>query len=164
MKFENVIIRIKEILLQKKWTVATAESLTAGLISSYLASISGSSGYLLGGITAYSISVKVEKLGVNKKLAKKYNAYSPKIAEQMAQGASTLFNTHIGIATTGYAEPSPDHTIYIPQAYIALSINGQSYSKQVFAYSLSRNKARKYVAKQALIFLLEVLERETSKA
>ena len=43
-------------------TLAVAESLTAGLVQARVASVSGSSDYFLGGITAYSLDEKVRHL------------------------------------------------------------------------------------------------------
>jgi len=163
MEFENIIAKLKEILIQYKWTIATAESLTAGLMSSYLASISGSSGYLKGGVAAYTIPIKAEILGVDQQMAERCNAYSSEVAKQMVQGVCSLYNTNIGVSTTGYAEPSPEHKIEMPQAFVAISIDGEIKIKQVFAQNLSRNQARNYIAEQALTFLLDELEKQLIK-
>jgi len=163
MKFQKTITRLKEILIQNNWTIATAESLTAGLVSSYLASISGSSGYLKGGVVAYTIPIKAEMLDVDLEMAEKSNAYSPEVAEQMVIGVCDSFDTDLGISTTGYAEPSPDHNIEYPQAFVAISIEGEINHKQIFAPNRSRNKARKSIAKQSIIFLLETIEAKLAK-
>jgi hypothetical protein len=42
-------------------TIATAESLTGGNVSARITAISGSSGYFLGGIVAYSNAAKVQR-------------------------------------------------------------------------------------------------------
>jgi len=160
MDFDRTIAQLKAIFTNNKWTVATAESLTAGLVSSYLASISGSSNYLLGGVAAYTIPIKAKMLGVDKEMALACNAYSPEVARQMVEGICDRerFGSDIGIATTGYAEPSPDDSIEVPQAYVALSILGDVKIKQIMAPNMLRNEAKDYIAKQAIIFLLEELE------
>lgn len=160
MKIQKVVLRIKEILIENDLTIATAESLTAGLVSSYLASVSGSSGYLKGGVAAYTIPIKAKILGVDQKLAEKYNAFSPEVAKQMVKGVCNLFGADIGISTTGYAEASPDQNIEIPQAYIACSIKGEIKVIRIIASDMSRNDARKYISKQALVFLLDALEKQ----
>jgi PncC family amidohydrolase len=158
MEFQKIVSNIKKILLQNNWSIATAESLTAGLVSSHLASISGSSGYLFGGIVAYSIPIKARILGVDERMAEKCNAYSAEVATQMAQGVCKLYGVDIGISTTGYAEPDASHKIEQPQAFVALSVLGDLSHTQIFADGMSRNEARDFVAKKALIFLLETLK------
>lgn len=90
----------------KALTLAVAESLTGGCVQSRITAISGASGFFLGGITAYTIDQKVKHLGVNRAVAKKVDAVSAEIAEQMARGAVKLFGADIAVATTGYAEPT----------------------------------------------------------
>jgi len=158
LEIQKIVLRIKEILLENELTIATAESLTAGLVSSYLASISGSSGYLKGGVAAYTIPIKSEVLGVDQTLAEKYNAYSPEVATQMVQGVCKLMDSDIGISTTGYAEAYPDRNIEVPQAFIARAINGEIKVINVIASDMSRNDAREYIAKKAIIFLLDGLK------
>ena len=63
---------LAEILLDKKLSIATAESCTGGLIGKRLTDIAGSSKYFLGGITAYSNKLKIEQLDVSKNNLKKY--------------------------------------------------------------------------------------------
>ena len=101
---------IRRILVKKNWTVGTAESLTAGLISATLASQSGSSAYLRGGIVAYTLEAKVTMLGVNREDAARCNCVSAEVTLQMALGAKKLLGTECVIAVTGYAEPP--HPLY----------------------------------------------------
>ena len=158
MDFKSIVERLKELLIQNKWTIATAESLTAGLVASNLASISGSSGYLKGGIVAYTIPIKAQLLGVDQEMAEKCNAYAPEVAEQMVKGICEKFSTDLGIATTGFAEPSPDDSIFVPQAYVAISIHQKIKITQIMAPDRSRNEVRAYIAEQAIAFLLKELE------
>src|SRR5215216_6601495 len=50
---------------QSPVTVAAAESLTGGNVSARITAISGSSGYFLGGIVAYSNAAQASLLGVS---------------------------------------------------------------------------------------------------
>jgi len=80
--------RIGAKLKEGGFTVAVAESLTAGKIQDALASVSGSSAYFLGGITAYQLDTKVKFLGVDRDLAVECGCVSEAVASQMATGGS----------------------------------------------------------------------------
>jgi len=103
-------------------TLAVAESLTAGQIQARVASVSGASEYFLGGVTAYSLDQKVTLLGVDRARAKRVNCVSADVAEQMARGACALFGSDVGVATTGYAEPSPAEQVVVPFAWWAVAV------------------------------------------
>jgi len=112
---------LKELLLRKpELTLAAAESLTAGHVQARIASVSGASGYFLGGITAYSLNQKVRHLGVDRAHARRVNCVSQRVAVEMAEGACALFGADLAIATTGYAEPSPAEKITAPMAWWAV--------------------------------------------
>lgn len=100
--------------------LAAAESLTAGHVQARIASVSGSSEYFLGGVTAYSLDQKVKLLGVNRAHAKKVDCVSQRVAVEMAAGVCQLFDADLGVATTGYAEPSPAKRVRTPHAWWAL--------------------------------------------
>jgi nicotinamide-nucleotide amidase len=112
---------LKVLLMREpRLTLAVAESLTAGHVQARVAAVSGSSGYFLGGVTAYSLEQKVKLLGVNRAAAKKVNCVSAAVAEEMALGAAKLFGADLAVATTGYAEPSPADEVMAPMAWWAL--------------------------------------------
>lgn len=120
-------LELKALLLRApRLTLAVAESLTAGHVQARVAAASGSSEYFLGGITAYSLEEKVRHLGVNRAAAKKVNCVSAEVAEQMARGACELFGSDLGVATTGYAEPSPVDGVKTPFAWWAVAHRGRA--------------------------------------
>jgi nicotinamide-nucleotide amidase len=110
----------KLILRRPALTLAVAESLTAGQMQARIASVSGSSEYFLGGITAYSLEQKVKLLGVNRAHARSVDSASQRVAVEMAAGAVKLFGADLAIATTGYAEPAPKKKVRTPHAWWAL--------------------------------------------
>lgn len=138
-------------LLGQGLTIATAESLTAGLLQSKLAESSGSSAYFLGGLTAYSLEQKVRHLCVDRKVAETCNCVSVQVAEDMAFGATLLFGSDVGVATTGYAEPDPSRGVLEPMACFAILVDGHLlHSGEVQAPGMNRNEAREYIANYVL--------------
>jgi len=102
-------------------TLAVAESLTSGRLQARIGAISGASEFFLGGMTAYSLEEKVRHLGVDRAEASAVNSVSGRVAEQMARGACVLFGSDVGVATTGYAEPSAEWRVEEPFAWWALA-------------------------------------------
>ena len=102
-----------QLLLQNGLFIATAESLTAGLLGSELATEPGASGYLLGGVICYQDEVKVNLLGVDPRLIEAQTAIDPEVAislarnvrEKFARESSKDIESVIGVSTTGVAGP-----------------------------------------------------------
>ncbi len=113
---------LKELMLRSpRFTLAVAESITAGQVQARIAAVSGASEFFLGGITAYTLEQKVKHLGVERTVAEPVNCVSATVAGQMAVGACALFGSDFGLATTGYAESSPAQGVEVPFAWWALA-------------------------------------------
>ncbi len=102
-ELEEVIGRL---LMERKLTVAVAESCTGGHIANLITNISGSSNYFERGVVAYSNPSKIETLGVPEGLIEQHGAVSREVAEAMAAGVRRIARTDIGISTTGIAGPT----------------------------------------------------------
>ena len=97
---------IGRILLEKGQTLAVAESCTGGYISHLITSVSGSSGWYKGGVTAYSNEIKQNILGVSLELLEKYGAVSEQVIREMAEGVRRKMNADFSVATSGIAGPT----------------------------------------------------------
>lgn len=86
-------------------TIATAESCTGGNIAAAITAIPGSSTSMLGGIVAYSNSVKTHLLDVSADTLAAKGAVSEEVAAQMAVGACKATGADIAMATSGIAGP-----------------------------------------------------------
>ena len=98
---------VVEALRERGETLSTAESLTAGAVSSAIVSISGASDVFAGGITAYRDEIKISHLGIDPALIEEHTSVSEEVAVAMAQGAIKKFGTTWAIGTTGVAGPNP---------------------------------------------------------
>ena len=108
------------VLREKGETLSTAESLTAGSLSSAITSIPGSSDVFLGGITAYQSSIKSSHLGVSVELIAKHTVFSEEVAIAMAQGALKSFGSTWAISTTGVAGPGPSDGVSAGTVWVAI--------------------------------------------
>lgn len=159
----DVGVELKNLLLvSPTWTLAVAESLTAGNVQARVAAISGASNYFVGGITAYSLAQKVKHLGVDRVAAKRVNSVSAEVAQQMARGACTLFDADVGLATTGYAEASPKDGVADPFTWWALAWRGArgkfaTRHGRIECPGCSRVEVQEIVADAAIAELVEWL-------
>lgn len=96
---------VGQLLKERNYTLAIAESCTGGLISSRVTDIPGSSGYFAGGIVAYSNEAKRDILHVPQEILRFYGAVSSETALAMAKGVRALLKTSIGLSVTGIAGP-----------------------------------------------------------
>ena len=145
--------------------IATAESLTAGMLAQQLTITPGSSDSFLGGIIAYQNSVKSELLGVSPALLENQGAVDAEVAAQMATGVRERFskinqkplNQVIGVSLTGVAGPGPAAGKPAGTVFIGVSsIAGES----VYAHQFegSRAEVRELSVSAAVAALWEQLE------
>jgi PncC family amidohydrolase len=117
----ELLAKLKDLLTSRRETLAVAESVTAGYLQAALASAEEALQFFQGGITAYNLGQKAKHLNIDPIHAQEVNCVSDKVAEQMAQQVTTLFNCQWGIAITGYASPVPEEGIDELFAHIAIS-------------------------------------------
>jgi nicotinamide-nucleotide amidase len=98
---------ISSYLIEQKETIAIAESVTAGLLTSTLSRSVNATSFLQGGIIVYNLGQKTKHLNVNPIHAEETNCVSPDIANQMAFEVANSFCSQWGIGITGYAAPVP---------------------------------------------------------
>ena len=96
-------------LIRRGLTIATAESCTGGSIAEALVRVPGVSATFLGGVVAYSNSMKEQVLGVDPADIKRVGAVSEEVAIAMARGARERLGADIAISTTGIAGPDGEH-------------------------------------------------------
>lgn len=92
-------------LSRRRETVATAESCTGGLIAERITRVPGSSGWMLGGVVAYSNELKTRLVDVGEALITEHGAVSGEVAEALARGARERLGADWGIGVTGIAGP-----------------------------------------------------------
>ena len=92
-------------LSDRKWTVATAESCTGGLVAGAITDIAGSSGWFDRGFVTYSNEAKIELLGVRDATLARFGAVSEQTAREMLAGALARSRADLAVAVTGIAGP-----------------------------------------------------------
>jgi len=97
--------QVAALLVERRLTVAVAESCTGGLVLARLTDRPGSSAYVRGGIVAYADEVKQRLAGVAPELIEAHGAVSEEVAVALAIGACERVGADIGIGVTGVAGP-----------------------------------------------------------
>lgn len=158
----EVATTIVEILRSRSWTIATGESLTAGLVASALAEVPGCSEVLRGGVVAYQVDVKESILGVSER-AIAQGVVSEQVALELAQGAARVLGARIGVGTTGAAGPDAHDGSAPGTAWVGVWIHrgpgepGAVRSRLVQA-SGNRTQVRAEVTQAALEEVLAALQ------
>ena len=154
MKLERLV---GDLLRQKGWTLAIAESCTGGLVSDRITDVSGSSDYFMGGMVTYSNASKAKHLGIPLCYIKRYGAVSPQVAKKMAQGVRKTFNTTFGLSTTGVAGPTGGtKRSPVGRVFIALAERRKVRVKKLDLKG-NRREIKERATETALRFLYEIL-------
>jgi len=96
---------VTDMLDQRGWTIATAESCTAGLLAARLTEHPGSSTRVRGGVVVYDNAAKSALASVDPALIAAHGAVSVEVAEALADGARAALAADVGVGITGIAGP-----------------------------------------------------------
>ncbi|HEY0263689.1 MAG TPA: CinA family nicotinamide mononucleotide deamidase-related protein [Granulicella sp.] len=150
---EIVLLRLQ----MRGLTLATAESITGGMVATRLTSIAGASDTYVGGAVVYSPHLKKKFASVPDDILKNFGTVSEEAARALAEGIRKEAGVSIGLAVTGVAGPGPmmdtdDVEKPCGLVYVAVSDGISTESlKKVFAGD--RERIRAYAAQQALDIL-----------
>lgn len=135
-------------LLERGWTIATAESATAGLVASRLTSVPGSSATFRGSIGAYAADIKTSLLGVPAELMRDSGIVSEATALAMARGVCDRLGAEVGVAVTGSAGPAPLEVEAGTMCVAVVTPMGER--SKTFMMPGDRERVRTYTATAAL--------------
>jgi nicotinamide-nucleotide amidase len=113
-------------LTARSLTIATAESLTGGLVCAALTEVPGASAVVRGGVVAYATDLKGGLLGVDPALLAAGGAVQEEVARQMALGVCRLLGATVGVATTGVAGPDPQDGRPVGTVFVAVACGGEA--------------------------------------
>lgn len=99
---EEEVVRL---LGERGWRLATAESCTAGMVSSRLTRVPGASAVFLAGAVCYNDRAKREMLSVPSAMLRRHGAVSRAVALAMARGAIDTLGADLAVSVTGIAGP-----------------------------------------------------------
>jgi PncC family amidohydrolase len=161
----NPVEQILQTLEARDQKLAVAESLTGGLLSSNIVSVSGASKVFLGSVVAYQNEVKNSILDVPQNLLEARGAVSAEVAVAMADGVRERLSAASGsaldrifaLSTTGVAGPEPDQGKPSGTVFIALAGPGIETTAQEFSFEGSRTQVREATCLAAIEMLRDYL-------
>lgn len=152
-----------KLLIERGLTIAAAESLTAGLFQSELASIPGVSQTLVGGVVTYTAESKINQLGVSKEIIDQYGVVSAECATAMASRVKTMFKTDIGVALTGAGGPDSHDDKPAGTVWIAMIMPNDDVVTHELNLSDMRNTNRLRAVKRTFHYLIHLLSNNQAK-
>ncbi len=156
--YREIITHIHNLLIEKRLTVAVAESCTGGLVSHYLTLLSGASRYFKAGIIAYSNESKKRLLGVTDRTIETYGAVSQQTSIEMSEKIRNLIDTDYSISTTGNLGPDVMEGKEKGLIYISVSNEKQTITKEL-RLTGERNENKEKAAIEALFLLFEQIKK-----
>lgn len=151
---QSTLKQIHNLLLEKRKTIAVAESCTGGLLSNLLTEFPGSSIYFILGCVVYSNFSKHSLLKIPKLVLNRYGAVSEKVAKFMANSIRKIAKSDYGIGITGIAGPSGGSVNKpVGTVFIAL-VNKNKQICQRFIFKGNRLSIKKQAALKVLQLLV----------
>lgn len=152
---ETLEMVVFNLLKQKNYTLATAESCTGGLLTSRLVNIPGVSEVLKEGFITYSNKAKMKYLDVKEDTLGHYGAVSEQTVAEMAIGAAKAATANAALAITGIAGPDGGtQEKPVGLVYIGCCVN---HNVTVKEYRMKGNREK--IREQSVIYALDLLRR-----
>jgi len=149
-RLEAVVVGL---LVARRVTVATAESVTGGLIASTLISVPGASDTFREGFVTYSNEAKIERLGVSRATLDAHGAVSAEVCVEMALGARAATGADYALSTTGIAGP----TGAVPGKPVGLCFAGLAGPEGAFCRKFQFPGDREMVRLRTAYFAIDML-------
>lgn len=140
-----------------KVNLATAESLTGGLLSGLLTSVPGSSEVFQGGVVAYSTSTKQEVLQIPEQTLNQ-GVVSTEVALAMASNITKIMKSRFGLGCTGVAGPEMQDGRPVGEVHIAVFDSlTRSSRTQTLMFTGTRDDIRSQTSLALLGLCLDVM-------
>lgn len=139
-------------------TLATAESLTGGLLGATLTAVPGASVVYRGGLIAYATDLKGSLAGVPVEVLARDGAVAGTTARALAEGAVRTCQADIGIGLTGVAGPDSQEGHPAGTVWLGWALADGRSGAHLLGLSGDRSEIRAAAVRSALELLVELLQ------
>ena len=156
---EPIEVVLGRFLTKNNLTISTAESCTGGKIAATLTAVSGASNYFKGSVVSYATETKINVLGIDNEVVKKYGVVSAEVASEMVKSVQKIMTSDYAIATTGNAGPTKgDAQADLGIVYVAIAT-----PNAVFVEEFNFGQPREKVIDRTVSKALELIYKEILK-
>jgi nicotinamide-nucleotide amidase len=154
---EDLVRLVVRKLMERKLTIASAESCTGGMFGAAMTDVPGVSAVFDSSLVTYSNEAKIRELGVRPETLEQYGAVSEQTAREMAEGVRRVSGADIGVSVTGIAGPDGGtEEKPVGTVYIGLATAEHTVCRLSTWNSSSRRSNRNY----AVLNMLDMVRRE----
>ncbi|WP_432557423.1 CinA family protein [Granulicoccus sp. GXG6511] len=139
-------------------TLATAESLTGGLLGATITSVPGASVVYRGGLITYATDVKATLGGVPDDVLEHHGAVAAETAKALAEGAARQCGADVGLALTGVAGPAVQEGHPPGTVWLGWSLASGATGAQLLNLAGTRPEIRAVAVRRALELALALLQ------
>jgi len=159
---DKSMMKLQDILRDKKQTITFAESCTGGLCASMLTKVSGSSDIFKGSVVTYCNDIKEQELNVKKETMIKYGAVSTQTVNEMLDGVQKKFDADYSIAISGIAGPNGGSDEKpVGTVVIGIKVGNNSSNSSVYRFFGTREEVQIQAAKTAFLEIFQILLKNT---
>jgi nicotinamide-nucleotide amidase len=146
--------KLMHAVCDRRWTIATAESCTGGMLAALFTDIEGASHGFDRGFVSYTKESKTDLLGIEPALLDQNDAVSEAVARAMAEGALAKSDADIALGVTGFAGPAGDGCEE-GLVHLALALRGGQTLHRVEHFGAAGRGPVRIKAMGAMLDLLE---------
>jgi len=138
-------------------SLATAESLTGGLLGAAITAVPGASAAYLGGVVAYATAMKHRLAGVDADLLAAEGPVSERTATALAAGVRAATGADWAVATTGVAGPAQQDGHEPGEVWVGLAGGSGPATAVRYDFTGDRSAVRDAAVQAALALLAGAL-------
>lgn len=146
-------IVLGRMLMEKRATLAVAESCTGGMLGARITQAAGSSEYFLGGFQVYGKAMKTRLLGLDDRLVEQYGVVSEEVAKAMAESARDRTGATYALSVTGEAGPESSSPGIEPGTVWIGVAGPEGVKAKMIRMPGDRERVRKFAVQTALNLL-----------
>jgi nicotinamide-nucleotide amidase len=152
---EEVVVRS---LIDRKESLAVAESCTGGLLAHRITNVPGASQVFIAGYVTYANEAKTDILKVDRRLMESHGAVSAEVACAMAEGARGRSGATHALATTGIAGPAGgSEEKPVGTVFVGIASHGSQTTARKSFFPTDRETFKQMVAQAAFEMLRKAL-------